>query len=75
MAVCRSGIRAEIIGEAAMGTPPDSNAPGRRTMNGFTIDSLRELREDTLGSNYAKTQNEDHSPQRKQRTQRKAGTY
>ena|GEM_PF-4494331 len=29
-------------------------------MNGFTIDSPRELREDTLGSNYAKTQNEDH---------------
>ena len=27
-------------------------------MNLFAIDSLEELREDTLGSSYAKTQNE-----------------
>ena len=42
-------VRTEIIGEVATGVLPDSNTPGKRTMNGFAIASLKEFHEDMLG--------------------------
>lgn len=49
MAMWRLAFEQRSSANRDAGLAPDSNVPGKSTMNGFAIDSLEELREYMLG--------------------------